>query len=68
MPAFLVFHGGFGSTKGEYKEAIGYGVVEVNMDTDMQYAFLTGNRDIGLNKKDYLMTAVGNPEGETSCA
>ena len=67
-PAFLVFHGGSGSTKEEYKEAIGYGVVKVNMDTDMQYAFLTGIRDFVLGKKDYLMTAVGNPEGEVSLA
>ena len=62
-PIFLVFHGGSGSEKREYTEAIGYGVVKVNMDTDMQYAYLAGVRDYVLNKKDYLMTAVGNPEG-----
>ncbi|PGH18051.1 fructose-bisphosphate aldolase 1 [Helicocarpus griseus UAMH5409] len=63
-PVFLVFHGGSGSTKEEYKEAIGYGVVKVNLDTDMQYAYLTGVRDYILKNKDYLMTAVGNPQGE----
>lgn len=63
-PVFFVFHGGSGSSKNEYKEAIGYGVVKVNLDTDMQYAYLTGIRDYILGKKDYLMKPVGNPEGE----
>lgn len=63
-PVFFVFHGGSGSSKNEYKEAIGYGVVKVNLDTDMQYAYLTGIRDYILNKKDYLLTPVGNPDGE----
>ncbi|KAK2810019.1 Fructose-bisphosphate aldolase 1 [Arthroderma sp. PD_2] len=63
-PVFLVFHGGSGSTKEEYKEAISYGVVKVNLDTDLQYAYLSGVRDFILSKKDYLMTAVGNPDGE----
>ncbi|KAL5334313.1 fructose-bisphosphate aldolase, class II [Aspergillus crustosus] len=63
-PVFFVFHGGSGSSKEEYKEAIGYGVVKVNLDTDMQYAYLTGVRDYVLNKKDYLLSTVGNPDGE----
>jgi len=63
-PIFLVFHGGSGSSKQEYLEAIGYGVVKVNLDTDLQYAYLTGIRDYVLNKKEYLMSQVGNPEGE----
>ncbi|OJJ60906.1 hypothetical protein ASPSYDRAFT_148295 [Aspergillus sydowii CBS 593.65] len=63
-PVFFVFHGGSGSSKNEYKEAIGYGVVKVNLDTDMQYAYLTGVRDYVLGKKDYLMSTVGNPDGE----
>ncbi len=63
-PVFLVFHGGSGSSKQEYKEAISYGVVKVNVDTDMQYAYLSGVRDYILNKKDYLMGPIGNPEGE----
>ncbi|KAL9635060.1 MAG: hypothetical protein Q9164_003705 [Protoblastenia rupestris] len=62
-PVYLVFHGGSGSEKSEYTEAIGHGVVKVNLDTDLQYAYLTGIRDYVLNKKDYLMSAVGNPEG-----
>ncbi|KAK5149320.1 Fructose-bisphosphate aldolase 1 [Oleoguttula sp. CCFEE 6159] len=61
---FLVFHGGSGSSKDEFKQAISYGVVKVNLDTDLQYAYLTGIRDYVLNKKDYLMKQVGNPDGE----
>jgi fructose-bisphosphate aldolase class II len=63
-PVFLVFHGGSGSTKAEFKEAISYGVVKVNLDTDLQWAYLTGIRDYVLKKKDYVMSQVGNPEGE----
>ncbi|KAF2453300.1 fructose-bisphosphate aldolase 1 [Lineolata rhizophorae] len=62
-PVFLVFHGGSGSTKKEYTDAISYGVCKVNLDTDLQWAYLTGIRDYVLNKKDYLMQQVGNPEG-----
>ncbi|KAF2084801.1 fructose-bisphosphate aldolase, class II [Saccharata proteae CBS 121410] len=62
-PVYLVFHGGSGSSKEEYKEAISYGVVKVNLDTDLQWAYLTGIRDYVLKNKDYLMSQVGNPEG-----
>ncbi|KAI5805543.1 hypothetical protein DFH27DRAFT_480250 [Peziza echinospora] len=62
-PLFLVFHGGSGSTKEEFSTAIGSGVVKVNLDTDLQYAYLTGIRDYVLNKKDYLLAQVGNPDG-----
>ncbi|KAJ3525760.1 hypothetical protein NM208_g11501 [Fusarium decemcellulare] len=63
-PVFFVFHGGSGSSKQEYLDAISHGVVKVNMDTDMQFAYMSGIRDYMLNKKDYLLTAVGNPDGE----
>lgn len=63
-PVFLVFHGGSGSSKQEFLDAIGYGVVKVNLDTDLQYAYLTGIRDYVLKKKDYIMKQVGNPDGE----
>ncbi|PYI10122.1 hypothetical protein BO78DRAFT_394213 [Aspergillus sclerotiicarbonarius CBS 121057] len=63
-PVFFVFHGGSGSSKEEYKQAISYGVVKVNLDTDMQFAYMAGIRDYMLNKKDYLLTSVGNPDGE----
>ena len=62
-PVFLVFHGGSGSTKEEYRNAISHGVVKVNLDTDLQWAYMEGIRDYMLNKKDYLMKQVGNPEG-----
>ncbi|KUI60039.1 Fructose-bisphosphate aldolase [Cytospora mali] len=63
-PVFFVFHGGSGSSKDEYLQAIKLGVVKVNLDTDMQFAYLKGIRDYVLNKKDYLLTTVGNPDGD----
>ena len=63
-PVFLVFHGGSGSSKQDYQDAISYGVVKVNLDTDLQYAYTEGIRDYMVNKKDYVSTQVGNPEGE----
>ncbi|CAF9943485.1 MAG: Fructose-bisphosphate aldolase 1 [Alectoria fallacina] len=62
-PVFLVFHGGSGSEDKDFQQAISYGVVKVNLDTDLQYAYLTGIRDYVLNKKDYLMDQIGNPDG-----
>jgi len=62
-PLFLVFHGGSGSSKEEIKTAVGSGVVKMNVDTDTQFAYLAGIRDFVLNKKDYLLTQVGNPDG-----
>ena len=59
----FVFHGGSGSTVEEIREAIGYGVIKMNIDTDMQYAFLSGVRDYVQDKKDYLQTQIGNPDG-----
>lgn len=59
----FVFHGGSGSTLEEIREAIGYGVIKMNIDTDLQYAFLSGVRDYVLEKKDYLMAQIGNPDG-----
>jgi len=63
-PVFLVFHGGSGSSVDDFREAISYGVVKVNLDTDLQWAYLAGIRDYVLNNKDYLMSQVGNPDGE----
>ncbi|HEY8405050.1 MAG TPA: class II fructose-bisphosphate aldolase [Flavobacteriales bacterium] len=63
-PIHFVFHGGSGSTQEEIREAISYGAIKMNIDTDMQYAFLSGVRDYILGKKDYLMSQIGNPEGE----
>lgn len=62
-PVFFVFHGGSGSSLEEYQEAIKNGVVKVNVDTDLQFAYLSGIRDYVTNNIDYLKTQVGNPEG-----
>jgi fructose-bisphosphate aldolase class II len=59
----FVFHGGSGSTLEEIREAIGYGVIKMNIDTDLQYAFMSGVRDYMEAKKDYLQAQIGNPEG-----
>ncbi len=65
-PVNFVFHGGSGSRPEEIQEAISYGVIKMNLDTDLQWAFLSGVRDYVLEKKDYLMTQIGNPTGEDS--
>lgn len=59
----FVFHGGSGSSIEEIREAIGYGVIKMNIDTDLQYAFLEGIRDYIETKTDYLQSQIGNPEG-----
>ena len=60
----FVFHGGSGSTVEEIREAIGYGVIKMNIDTDMQWAFLSGVRDYVEKNTDYLQTQIGNPDGD----
>lgn len=62
-PVDFVFHGGSGSTLEEIREAIGYGVIKMNIDTDLQFAFTEGVRDYVVDKIDYLRTQIGNPEG-----
>ena len=59
----LVFHGGSGSTLEEIREAISYGVIKMNIDTDLQYAFTEGVRDYMKAKAAYLQGQIGNPEG-----
>lgn len=59
----FVFHGGSGSTVEEIREAIGYGVIKMNIDTDLQYAYTEGIRDYMGEKKEYLKSQIGNPEG-----
>ena len=59
----FVFHGGSGSTKEEIKESIGYGVIKMNIDTDLQFAFTEGIRDYMNNNIEYLRNQIGNPEG-----
>ena len=64
QPVSFVFHGGSGSSLEEIREAIGYGVVKMNIDTDMQWAFLSGVRDYVQAKSEYLQAQIGNPEGD----
>ena len=59
----FVFHGGSGSTQAEIEESIGYGVIKMNIDTDLQFAFTEGIRDYMNDKIDYLKNQIGNPEG-----
>ena len=59
----FVFHGGSGSTQEEIKESIGYGVIKMNIDTDLQFAFTEGIRDYMNNNIEYLRNQIGNPEG-----
>lgn len=63
-PIDFVFHGGSGSSLEEIREAIGYGVIKMNIDTDMQFAFTEGVRDYMVNNLEYLKTQIGNPEGD----
>jgi fructose-bisphosphate aldolase class II len=62
-PVNFVFHGGSGSSREEIREAIHYGAVKMNIDTDMQWAFWEGVKDFYESKKDYLQGQIGNPEG-----
>lgn len=62
-PVDFVFHGGSGSTVEEIREAISYGVIKMNIDTDLQFAFTEGCRDYIISKQGYLKTQIGNPEG-----
>lgn len=62
-PVDFVFHGGSGSSVEEIREAIGYGVIKMNLDTDFQWAFTKGVRDYMKDKEAYIQTQIGNPEG-----
>ena len=62
-PVNFVFHGGSGSTAAQISEAISYGVVKMNIDTDLQWAFWDGIREYESSNHDYLQTQLGNPEG-----
>jgi fructose-bisphosphate aldolase class II len=64
FPVDFVFHGGSGSSHEEIREAIDYGVIKMNIDTDTQWAFWDGVRAYEAEKHDYLQTQIGNPEGE----
>lgn len=63
-PVNFVFHGGSGSTLEEIREAISYGVIKMNIDTDTQWATWVGVKEYYEKNKDYLQGQIGNPEGE----
>jgi fructose-bisphosphate aldolase class II len=63
-PVNFVFHGGSGSSKNEIKEAISYGVVKMNIDTDTQWAYWLGIRDYYKANEAYLQSQIGNPDGD----
>jgi len=65
-PLDLVFHGGSGSSSEEIREAISYGVIKFNIDTDLQWAMWDGVHGYYKARKDYLQSQIGNPEGPDS--
>jgi len=65
-PIFFVFHGGSGSAPEKITEAIDYGAIKMNIDTDMQWAFLSGLREYYKTNEAYLQSQLGNPDGPDS--
>jgi fructose-bisphosphate aldolase class II len=63
-PVSFVFHGGSGSSQDDIREAISYGVIKMNIDTDTQWAFWDGVRGYEAKYHDYLQGQIGNPEGD----
>ena len=63
-PVNFVFHGGSGSSREDIREAIEYGAVKMNIDTDQQWAFWEGVRDYYKPKAAFLETQIGNPDGD----
>lgn len=64
FPVHFVFHGGSGSPKHQISETLAYGVVKMNIDTDLQWAFWSGVKTYYQANKDYLQEQLGNPEGK----
>ncbi len=62
-PVYFVFHGGSGSPQHQIREAIGYGAIKMNIDTDLQWAFWEGVLENYNQKAPYLQGQLGNPEG-----
>lgn len=63
-PVNFVFHGGSGSEQSQIREAISYGVVKMNIDTDTQWAFWAGIKEYEIKFHDYLQAQIGNPDGD----
>eukprot|EP00929_Paragymnodinium_shiwhaense_P037538 TRINITY_DN1998_c1_g1_i1.p1 TRINITY_DN1998_c1_g1~~TRINITY_DN1998_c1_g1_i1.p1 ORF type:complete len:481 (+),score=124.61 TRINITY_DN1998_c1_g1_i1:67-1509(+) len=64
-PVNFVFHGGSGSDLADIREAIDYGVIKMNIDTDTQWAYWNGIREFEGKYRPYLQSQIGNPDGET---
>jgi fructose-bisphosphate aldolase class II len=64
-PVNFVFHGGSGSDLADIRNAIDYGVIKMNIDTDTQWAYWDGMREFEAKYRPYLQTQIGNPDGET---
>ncbi len=62
-PVYFVFHGGSGSPQHQIREAIGYGAIKMNIDTDLQWAFWEGILENYKKNEAYLQGQLGNPEG-----
>jgi len=62
-PVYFVFHGGSGSPQNQIREAIGYGAIKMNIDTDLQWAFWEGVLGFYKKNEGYLQGQLGNPEG-----
>ncbi len=63
-PVYFVFHGGSGSPQHQIREAIGYGAIKMNLDTDLQWAYWDGVRNFYKKNEGYLQGQLGNPDGE----
>jgi len=63
-PVNFVFHGGSGSELSDIREAIEYGVIKMNIDTDTQWSFWDGTKDYIEKYEAYLQAQIGNPEGD----
>jgi len=63
-PVNFVFHGGSGSELADIREAIEYGVIKMNIDTDTQWSFWDGTKEYVKKYEAYLQAQIGNPEGE----
>lgn len=66
LPVNFVFHGGSGSSREEIREAIEYGAIKMNIDTDMQWSTWEGVLNYYKSKEGYLQSQLGNPEGADS--
>jgi fructose-bisphosphate aldolase class II len=65
-PINFVFHGGSGSSREEIREALSYGAIKMNIDTDTQWAFWEGVLDFYKKNEAYLQGQIGNPTGDDS--